>query len=86
LLLISKHLARLATTVPKKDRQKIRRPIRLAAAFIQATNLPFDLSEGRIMGVIEAAGPPIYGWISPDGPPDDIHWHLSTEYIRQRSN
>ena len=82
--LLSKHVAKLATTISVELRQKVRRPVRLAAAFINAVNLPFDLSEGKIMAQIESAGPALYGWTSPDGPPDGLQWYLSASYLRQR--
>ena len=84
--LLSKHVAKLAATMPKEGRQKIKRPMRLAASFIQAVNLPFDVSEGKIMSQIESAGPALYGWVSPDGPPDGLQWYLSAAYLRQRFN
>lgn len=83
---LSSHVAQLASTLPKDSRQKIRKPMRLAAAFINAVKLPFDLSEGKIMGQIESAGTALYGWASPDGPPIGLQWNLSAGYMRQRMN
>jgi uncharacterized protein (DUF1800 family) len=84
LSLLSKHIAKLAASLPKKERQKVKKPMRLAATFINAVNLPFDFSEGKIMGQIESAGPALYGWVSPEGPPDGLQWNLSAGYLRQR--
>ena len=86
LSILSKHIAKLALSVPKDKRQKVRKPMRLAAAFINAVNLPFDISEVKIMGQIESAGPALYGWVSPDGPPDGLQPNLSAAYLRQRIN
>lgn len=84
--ILSKHIAILALSIPKDKRQKIRKPIRLTAAFVNAVNLPFDISEGKIMAQIESAGPVLYGWTAPDGPPDGLQPNLSAAYLRQRMN
>jgi hypothetical protein len=84
LSLLSRHIAKLAAFLPRRDRQKVKKPMRLAATFINAVNLPFDISEGKIMGQIELAGPALYGWVSPEGPPDGLQWNLSAGYLRQR--
>jgi hypothetical protein len=86
LSILSKHIAKLALSIPKDKRQKIRKPIRLTAAFVNAVNLPFDISEGKIMAQIESAGPALYGWTAPDGPPDGLQPNLSAAYLRQRMN
>ena len=83
---LSRHLERLASSIPKEARQKVRKPMRLAAAFINAVKLPFDLSEGKIMGQIDSSGTALYGWASPDGPPTGLQWGLSAGYMRQRMN
>jgi uncharacterized protein (DUF1800 family) len=84
LSLLSKHVAKLASSVPKGLRQKVRKPMRLAAVFINAVNLPFDIAEGKIMPQVESAGPALYGWVSPEGPPDGLQWNLSAAYLKQR--
>lgn len=84
--LLSKHIAKLASSIPKDKRQKVRKPMRLVAAFVNAVNLPFDISEGKIMAQVESAGPALYGWVSPDGSPDGLQWNLSAAYLRQRTN
>jgi len=84
LSLLSRHIAKLASSIPKEERQKVKKPMRLAATFINAINLPFDISEGKIMGQVESAGPALYGWVSPEGPPDGLQWNLSAAYLRQR--
>ena len=84
--MLSKHIAKLASSLPKNKRQKVRKPMRLAAVFINAVNLPFDISEGKILSQVESAGPALYGWVSPDGPPDGLQWNLSAAYLRQRLN
>jgi hypothetical protein len=78
------HLVQLAENLPAAQKQKARRPIRLLSAFVSATRLPFQLGEGQILEVLNRAGPPIYGWPSPDGPPDDSQWNLGAAYLRQR--
>jgi uncharacterized protein (DUF1800 family) len=84
LKLVFQHLVTQANKLPASQKQKALRPIRLAAKFIRATNIPFTIGEGQIMGVIEGAGVPSYGWPSPDGTPDAMSWVLSSAYIRQR--
>ena len=84
LALIYQHLAKEALKIPASQRQKTRNPMRLVAVFAQAVRLPFDLSEANIMGAVEAAGPAIYSWVSPDGPPDGMSALLSAGYLRQR--
>ena len=84
LSLLSKHIAKLASSIPKEERQKVKKPMRLAATFINAINLSFDISEGKIMGQLDSAGPALYGWVSPEGPPDGLQWNLSAGYLRQR--
>jgi uncharacterized protein (DUF1800 family) len=86
LLIVAKYLAQRVQTIPKYKRQKVRRPIPLLAAFIKATNLPLDLSEGKIFSPLEASGPSLYGWVSPEGPPDGIEWYLSSAYLNGRFN
>jgi uncharacterized protein (DUF1800 family) len=83
---LSKHIAKMALTIPQEQRQKVRKPMRLVAAFVNAVNLPFDLSDGKIMPQVESAGPAVYGWVSPEGPPDGLQWNLSAAYLRQRIN
>ena len=56
----------------------------MAAKFIRAANIPFNIGEGQIIGIIDSAGVPPYGWSTPDGPPNTIPWVLSSAYIRQR--
>ena len=78
------HLVHLAENLPAAQKQKARRPTRLLSAFVSATRLPFQLGEGQILEVLNRAGPPIYGWPSPDGPPDDSQWNLGAAYLHQR--
>jgi len=78
------HLILEAKKLPNHKKQKALRPIRLAAKFIRTTNIPFSLGEGQVLGNIEGAGTPPYGWPSPDGPPDGMEWVLSSAFMRQR--
>jgi uncharacterized protein (DUF1800 family) len=78
------HLILEAKKLPDHKKQKALRPIRLAAKFIRTTNIPFTLGEGQVLGNIEGAGTPPYGWPSPDGPPDGMGWVLSSAFMRQR--
>jgi hypothetical protein len=56
----------------------------LVAAFAQAVSLEPSLVEGRILGPINNAASSLYGWRSPDGPPDAMNAHLSSAYLRGR--
>jgi uncharacterized protein (DUF1800 family) len=84
LRIVLNHLIEQAKKLPANKKQKALRPTRLAAKFIRATNIPFNLGEGQILGNIEGAGVAPYGWPSPDGPPDGMSWILSSAYMRQR--
>ena len=84
LKLVYQHLLAQASKLGPQQKQKALRAPRLAAKFIRAANIPFTIGEGQIMGVIEGAGVPSYGWPSPDGAPDGMSWVLSSTYIRQR--
>jgi len=86
LAILSKHLAKLAMGIPKESRQKVRKPMRLVSVFCKATDIAIDISDGKVMGQIESAGPPLYGWISPEGAPDGLQWNLSAGYLKQRFN
>ena len=81
---IYKYLATESQRVAPDQRQKVRSPTRLVVAFAQAVDLQFTLGSGGLMGAIDAAGPPPYGWPSPEGPPDTATWLLSSGYLRQR--
>ena len=80
------HILSEAQKIPAAQKQKVRRPLRLVSAFAQAVNLPLVLGDGTILSHIENAGPPIYKWPSPDGPPDGLAWYLSAQYVRLRIN
>ncbi|BDW10781.1 hypothetical protein PSHI8_08630 [Polynucleobacter sp. SHI8] len=84
LRLVLNHLMSEAKKIPVTKKQKAMRPTRLAAKFIRVTNIPFTLGEGQVLGNVEGAGVPPYGWPSPDGPPDGMSWILSSAYMRQR--
>ena len=79
-----KYLATESQRIAPDQRQKVRSPTRLVVAFAQAVDLRFTLGGGGLMGAIDAAGPPAYGWPSPEGPPDTATWLLSSGYLRQR--
>jgi uncharacterized protein (DUF1800 family) len=80
---IYKYLATESQRIAPEQRQKVRSPVRLVAAFTQAVGVPLTLSSG-LMGAIDAAGPPVYGWPSPEGPPDTAAALLSSGYLRER--
>ena len=84
LKIVFEHLQKEAKAIPVEQKQKAIRAYRLAAKFIRATNIPFTLGEGQIIGVLDSAGTPPYGWPSPDGPPNTMAWVLSSAYMRQR--
>ena len=84
LTLVYEHLVREAQKIPLIARQKVRSPRRLVAAFVQAVNLAPSMEEGRILGPINDAASPIYGWRSPEGPPDAMNAYLSSAYLRGR--
>lgn len=84
LAFVSQHLANEALRIPDSLRQKVKRPTRLVASFVQGVNLSFSIGDGKIMGQHESAGPAIYSWVSPEGPPDGMEWLLSAGYMRQR--
>jgi len=84
LTLVYEHLVKEVQKIPLMARQKVRSPRRLVAAFAQAVDLSPSLEEGRILGPINDAAAPIYGWRSPEGPPDAINVHLSSAYLRGR--
>lgn len=84
LMRVSDHLSKEAQKLPATLRQKVKSPERLVASFSRAVNIPFTLGEGKVMPTLESAGPPTYGWVSPEGPPDSIDWLLSAGYLRQR--
>jgi uncharacterized protein (DUF1800 family) len=84
LILVYEHLVREAQKIPLTARQKVRSPRRLVAAFAQAVSLEPSLVEGRILGPINNAASSLYGWRSPDGPPDAMNAHLSSAYLRGR--
>ena len=81
---IYRYLATESQRIAPDQRQKVRTPTRLVVAFAQAVGLRFTLGKGGLMGAIDAAGPPPYGWPSPEGPPDTATWLLSSGYLRQR--
>jgi len=78
------YLAKVTLSIPEAQRQKVLSPERLVAKFSQAVKLTFSLGEGKILSTLESAGPPVYGWVSPEGPPDAMQWLLSAGYLRQR--
>lgn len=85
--LVFEHLVQQANKLPTKQKQKAKRPMRMIASFSKAVNLPFVLGDGSISTwPLEQAGAPMYGWVSPEGPPDGLSWILSASYIRQRAN
>ncbi len=84
LLILYRHLSKQANLISPQNRQKVRSPERLVAAFSRAVDIPFSLGEGKIMSTLESAGPAPYSWVSPEGPPDEMSWLLSAAYLRQR--
>jgi uncharacterized protein (DUF1800 family) len=84
LQVILNHLILESKKLPDHKKQKALRPMRLAAKFIRTTNIPFTIGEGQVLGNIEGAGTPPFGWPSPDGPPDGMSWILSSAFMRQR--
>ena len=86
LSLVFRHVAQQASKLSPSQKQKAKRPMRLIASFSKAVNLPFVLGDGTITGgPLESSGAPMYGWVSPEGPPDGLNWILSASYIRQRA-
>jgi len=84
--LVFQHLVNQAAKIPLAQKQKAKRPMRLVASFSKAVNVPFVLGDGTVLGPLDSAGVPIYGWPSPDGPRDGLPWVISSSYIRQRVN
>jgi uncharacterized protein (DUF1800 family) len=84
LTLVYEHLVRETQNIPAMQKQKVRSPIRLVGSFCQAVSLEPMLEEGRLLGPINDAAPPIYGWRTPEGPPDEMAMHFSTAYLRGR--
>ena len=83
---VYQHIVQASSKIPNAQKQKAKRPMRLVASFAKAVNLPFFLGDGGVATwPLESAGVPIYGWQSPDGPPDGLAWILSASYIRQRT-
>jgi uncharacterized protein (DUF1800 family) len=86
LQLVYQHIVEAGSKIPVSQKQKAKRPMRLIASFAKAVNLPFVLGDGGVSGgPLESAGVPIYGWPTPDGPPDGLMWILSAAYLRQRA-
>jgi hypothetical protein len=84
LTLVYEHLVREAQKIAPLQKQKARSPMRLVGAFCQAVNFKPNLDEGRILGPLNEAAPPMYAWRSPEGPPDQMALHFSTSYLRGR--
>lgn len=84
LRIVFEQLQKEARVLPAEQKQKALSAYRLAAKFIRMTNIPFNIGEGQIIGIMDSAGVPPYGWSTPDGPPNTIQWVLSSAYIRQR--
>jgi uncharacterized protein (DUF1800 family) len=84
LKIVYEQLQKEAKALPAEQKQKPLRAYRLAARLIRATNIPFTLGEGQIIGVVDSAGVPPYGWPSPDGMPNTTPWVLSSAFMRQR--
>ena len=84
LTLVYEHLVREGQSIAPSQKQKVRSPTRLVAAFCNAINLEPMLEEGRLLGPINEAAPPIYGWRTPEGPPDDLALPFSSAYLRGR--
>jgi uncharacterized protein (DUF1800 family) len=81
---VFKHLQAAALGMPAIEQQKALSPISLVARFVRATRIPFRLGDGGLWPALEAAGSPLYGWPSPDGPPHSVNQVVSPGYIRQR--
>ena len=87
LSLVFTHVVQQASKISPVQKQKAKRPMRQIASFAKAVNLPFVLGDGAITTwPLESAGAPMYGWVSPEGPPDGLNWILSASYIRQRAH
>lgn len=78
------HLVSISKKVPSSHRQKALRPIALANKLVRLTGIPFEVNEGGVLGAIENSGIPIYGWPSPDGPPDNNQMIIASSYLKQR--
>jgi uncharacterized protein (DUF1800 family) len=85
LQLVYEHVILQSASIPESKKQKARKPMQLIGAFVKATNIPFSINDGAVMGPVESAGLAIYGWPSPDGPPDGLNWVMSASFIRQRA-
>lgn len=86
LQLVFEHIVQAGAKLPTFQKQKAKRPMRLIASFSKAVKLSFVLGDGTISTFpLETSGVPIYGWQTPDGPPDGLIWILSAAYLRQRA-
>ncbi len=63
--------------------QKLRRPLALAAAFARATGIEMTPSE-PLINSLSTAGQRLYGFPTPNGPPDTADAFLGTTALRQR--
>ena len=84
LTFVYEHLVKESSKIDVMQKQKVRSPRRLVAAFAQAVRLFPTFDEGKILGPLNEAAPSFYAWRSPDGPPDGIALHLSSAYLRGR--
>jgi uncharacterized protein (DUF1800 family) len=85
LQLVFEHVILQSASISEIKKQKARKPMQLVGAFVKATSIPFGINDGAVMSPVESAGLPIYGWPSPDGPPDGLNWVMSASFIRQRA-
>ena len=82
---VFEHLVLHSQKIPLAQRQKARTPLQLVGRFSRAVNLPVNFTEVHILWVVDNAGPPIYGWPTPEGPRTEMNWLISSSYLRNRA-
>ena len=62
---------------------KVQRPLAMLTGFARATGLEFTPTEG-LVNQLSACGQRLFGWPTPNGFPDDDHYLMGANALRQR--
>lgn len=66
-----------------KRNPKVQQPLAMMTSFVRATGLEFTPTEG-LVNQLAACGQRLFGWPTPNGFPDDDHYLISANALRQR--